>query len=105
MSLKKVNIVVAGATGYVGLDLLKFLSNHPKARIKYICAQKKIGKPIQFFDKRIKKKLPLISNLKFVNWNNIDVLFAALPNNESQILAKKITSRIITKTTGLAANI
>ena len=36
MSLKKVNIVVAGATGYVGLDLLKFLSNHPKARIKYI---------------------------------------------------------------------
>ena len=64
MSVKKVNIAVAGATGYVGLDLIKFLSVHPKANIKYLCAQKKIGKKIQFFDKRIKKILPKITNLK-----------------------------------------
>ena len=50
---KKINIAVAGATGYVGLDLIKFLSNHHKVNIKYLCAQKKIGKNIQFFDKRI----------------------------------------------------
>ena len=41
MSVKKINIVVAGATGYVGLDLITFLSKHPKAKIKYLCAQKK----------------------------------------------------------------
>ena len=69
MSLNKINITVAGATGYVGLDLIKILSSHPRARIKYLCAQKNIGKNIQFFDKRIKKKLPKISNLKNVNWN------------------------------------
>ena len=54
MSVKKINIVVAGATGYVGLDLIKFLSKHPKVKIKYLCAQKN-RKKIQFFDNRIKK--------------------------------------------------
>ena len=52
MSSKKINIVIAGATGFVGLNLIIILSRHPKVNIKYICAQRKIGKKIQFFDKR-----------------------------------------------------
>jgi len=95
MSLKKINIAVAGATGYAGLDLIKFLSNHPKVNIKYLCAQKKIGKKIQFFDKRIKKKLPKISSLKSVEWNKINILFTALPTGESQILAKSLKNKKI----------
>ena len=93
MSVKKINIAIAGATGYVGLDLVKLLSNHPKANIKYLCAQKKIGKNIQYFDKRIKKKLPKITNLKKVNWNSINILFTALPNGESQALAKTLMNK------------
>ncbi len=95
MSLKKINIAVAGATGYVGLDLIKFLSKHPKANIKYLCAQKKIGKKIQFFDTRIKKKLPKIISLKSVEWNKVNILFTALPTGESQILAKNLKNKKI----------
>tara|TARA_Y100001958_G_C21235691_1_gene562041 strand:- start:816 stop:1847 length:1032 start_codon:yes stop_codon:yes gene_type:complete len=104
MSLKKINIVVAGATGYVGLDLIKILSSHPRASIKYLCAQKNIGKNIQFFDKRIKKKLPKISNLKSVNWNKIDVLFCSLPTGASQILAKKLIKKFNLKIIDLSAD-
>ena len=93
MSVKKINIAVVGATGYVGLDLIKFLSKHPRVKIKYLCAQKKIGKKIQFFDNRIKKKLPRISNLKSVNWKEIDILFTALPTGESQLLAKTLKNK------------
>ena len=50
MSHKKINIVVAGATGYVGLDLVFFLSKHPKVNISYLCAQKKIGNNIFYFN-------------------------------------------------------
>jgi len=75
MSSNKINIAVAGATGYVGLDLIKILSTHPRVSIKYLCAQKNIGKNIQFFDNRIKKKLPKISNLKNVKWETINILF------------------------------
>ena len=44
MSKKKLNIAIAGATGYVGLDLIYLLSTHPKVNLMYLCAQKNIGK-------------------------------------------------------------
>ena len=93
MSKKKIKIAIVGATGYVGLDLIKFLSKHPMVKIKYLCAQKKIGKNIQLFNKKLPKKLPLISNLKLVNWDSIDVLFCALPNGEAQLLSKKLINK------------
>ena len=64
MSKKKINIAVIGATGYTGLDLIYLLSKHPYTKILNLCATKKIGKNISFFDKRITKKLPKISSVK-----------------------------------------
>tara|TARA_B110000881_G_scaffold203139_1_gene203637 strand:+ start:408 stop:1436 length:1029 start_codon:yes stop_codon:yes gene_type:complete len=89
MSQNKINVVVAGATGYVGLDLVNYLSKHPKINIAYLCAQKKLGKDLNFFDKRISKKLPKISDLKKVNWNNVNLLFLSLPNGVAQKIIKK----------------
>ena len=64
-----INIAIAGATGYVGLELIKILSNHPKVKILYLCAQKSIGKSINSFDKKIKKKiLPKITKISKINW-------------------------------------
>jgi len=91
MSQNNVNIVVAGATGYVGLDLVYYLSRHPKVKITYLCAQKNINKNISNFDHRIKKKnLPKISNLNNVNWQNVDLLYLCLPNGAAQKLIKKL---------------
>ena len=89
MSQNKINVVVAGATGYVGLDLVYYLTKHPKVNISYLCAQKNLGKNIKFFDRRIKKKTPKISSLEKVNWNNVDLLFLSLPNGEAQKIIKK----------------
>ncbi len=90
MTQNTINIVVAGATGYVGLDLVYLLSKHPYSKIVNLCAQKNLGKKIQLFDKRIKKKLPKISNIKSVNWKKVDLLFLSLPNGEAQKLVKKL---------------
>ena len=68
---KYINIAIAGATGYVGLELIKILTKHPKANIVYLCAQKSIGKSISVFDKKIKKNnLPKISEIKKINWRD-----------------------------------
>ena len=89
------NAVIAGATGYIGLELIKILSKHPKVKILYLCATKSIGKSIYYFDKRINKKnLPKISKINQVNWKNIDVLFTALPNGEAQKIIKIIPKYI-----------
>ena len=90
MSNKRLNVVVAGATGYVGLDLVLYLSKHPNVKITNLCAQKNIGKKINFIDKRIKKKLPKITNLKSVKWNVVDILFLSLPNGKAQIIISKL---------------
>ena len=86
----KINVAVIGATGYTGLDLILLLSKHPRVNIKNLCATKNLGKKINFFDKRIKKKMPKISPMKKVNWVNLDLVFLSLPNGEAQKLIKKI---------------
>jgi len=88
-------IAIAGATGYIGLELIKILSKHPKIKILYLCANKSAGKSIYVFDKRINKKnLPKISKIKNINWNEIDILFTSLPNGEAQKIAKNIPNNI-----------
>ena len=90
-----VNIAIAGATGYVGVELVNILSKHPKTKILYLCAKRSIGKKISSFDKRIKKKnLPRITRIENINWNTIDVIFTALPNGEAQKIALKIPANV-----------
>ena len=85
----KINVAVIGATGYTGLDLILMLSKHPRVKILNLCATKKLGKNINFFDKRIKKKLPKLSSIKKINWYNLDLVFLSLPSGEAQKLIKK----------------
>ena len=86
---KKINVAIIGATGYTGLDLTLMLTNHPRVKIVNLCATKKIGKKISSFDKRLKMKLPTISSVNNINWNNLDLVFFSLPNGEAQKLIKK----------------
>jgi len=90
-----INIAIAGATGYIGLELIKIISKHPKVKILYLCATKSIGKSIYAFDKRIKKKkLPLISKIEKIDWTKIDALFTALPNGEAHKIANYLPSKV-----------
>ena len=89
------NIAIAGATGYIGLELINILSKHSNAKIKYLCATKSIGKSINKIDSRLKKKtLPKISNIKNIKWEKINLIFTALPNGEAQKIAKIIPKNV-----------
>ena len=89
------NIAVAGATGFVGMELIKILNRHPKVKIIYLLGNKSAGKKITSFDKKItNKKLPIISKLKNINWYKINVIFTALPNGEAQKIAKTMPDHV-----------
>jgi len=88
------NIAIAGATGYIGLELINILSKHPNVKILYLCATKSLGKSINKFDKRIKKKLPKISKIEHINWKKIKLIFTALPNGEAQKIARIIPDKV-----------
>ena len=51
----KLNVLVAGSTGYIGIQLIKLLSNHKCVFIKYLCGNTSIGKKISYFDKSLER--------------------------------------------------
>ena len=89
--MKKLNILVAGSTGYIGTELIKLLVNHKGVNIKYLCGNSSVGKNIASYESSLKnKKLPKIIKFKPSLLNNIDVVFSALPNGEAQKISNKL---------------
>ena len=89
--MPKINVLIAGSTGYIGIQLVKLLCKHKKVNIKYLCGNTSVGKNISFFDKSLKKyKLPKISKLNSKNFEEVDVIFTSLPNGESKKIANKL---------------
>ena len=88
--MSRLNALIAGSTGYIGIQLIKLLIKHPNINIKYLCGNTSKGKSIDTFDKSIKKKLPRI--IKFSNklLKNVDLVFTALPNGEAQKLSNNL---------------
>ena len=66
------------------------LTKLTKVKILNLCATKNIGSKISRFDERLRKKLPIISNVNKVEWNKIDLIFISLQNGEGQKLIKKL---------------
>ena len=56
--MAKLNVLIAGCTGYIGIELVKLLITHKRVNIKYLCGSTSVGKKISHFDKSIKVKLP-----------------------------------------------
>ena len=92
--MPKLNALVAGSTGYIGVQLIKLLIKHKYINIKYLCGNSSVGKNISYYDKSLsKKKLPKIVKFNQKLLNGIDVVFTALPNGEAQDISKKLNDK------------
>ncbi len=90
--MRELNVLIAGSTGYIGIQLIKLLIKHKYINIKYLCGNSSVGKRISSFDKNLKsQKLPKIIrfNKKFLK--EVDVIFTALPNGEAQKISKLLS--------------
>ena len=89
--MPKLNVLIAGSTGYIGIQLIKLLVKHKYINIKYLCGNSSIGKRISDYDKSISlKKLPKIIKFNKKYLNKVDIIFTALPNGEAQIISKSL---------------
>ena len=92
--MKRLNILIAGSTGYIGIQLVKLLCKHKFVKIRYLCGNTSIGKRICTYDKSLKKyKLPNIIKIKYKYFKEVDVVFTALPNGQSQKIANNLNER------------
>ena len=94
--MSKINVLIAGSTGYIGVQLIKLLIKHKKINIKYLCGNNSVGKDISLYDKSLKKKnLPKIIKFKDFLLKDIEIIFTALPNGEAQLISKKLLKKNI----------
>ena len=89
--MPKLNVLVAGSTGYIGVQLIKLLVKHNDVKIKYLCGKSSVGKNISSYDKSLNsKKLPRIVKYNKSFLKNIDLVFTALPNGEAQEISNDL---------------
>jgi len=90
--MPKLNVLVAGSTGYIGVQLIRLLVNHKFVKIKYLCGNSSVGKNISYFDKSLlKNNLPNIIKFNKKLLKDVDVVFTALPNGEAQDMSKYLS--------------
>jgi N-acetyl-gamma-glutamyl-phosphate reductase len=93
--MPKLNALVAGSTGYIGIQLIKLLVKHKYVNIKYLCGNSSVGKKISNYEKSLSsKKLPKIIKFNKNLLKDIDVVFTALPNGEAQDISKHLNKNI-----------
>jgi len=92
--MTKLNVLVAGSTGYIGVQLIKLLVKHSKIKIRYLCGNTSVGKNISFYDDALKvKKLPKIIKFRKQLLDGVDIIFTALPNGEAQEISKYLLKK------------
>jgi len=90
--MPKLNALVAGSTGYIGVQLIKLLVKHKYINIKYLCGNSSVGRKIKFYDKSLSKyKLPKILKFNKKLLKNVNVIFTALPNGEAQDISQHLS--------------
>ena len=94
--MPKLNALIAGSTGYIGIQLVKLLTKHKNIKIKYLCGNLSKGKAINYFYKSLKnKKLQKITKFQNKYLKDIDVIFTALPNGEAQQISNNLLKKNI----------
>ena len=54
--MPKLNALVAGSTGYIGVQLIKLLVKHKYINIKYLCGKVQLERNISNYDKSLSNK-------------------------------------------------
>ena len=92
--MHKLNALIAGSTGYIGIQLIKLVVKHKNINIRYLCGNSSVGKKISFFDKSlVNKKLPKIIKFNKKYLKDVDIVFTALPNGEAQVISNHLEDR------------
>ena len=89
--MPKLNVLVAGSTGYIGVQLIKLLVKHNNIKIKYLCGNSSVGKNISNYEKSLNKnKLPKIVKFNKSYLKHVDLIFTALPNGGAQDISNHL---------------
>ena len=80
-------VAILGASGYTGCELVRILAGHHFFKIEALVADRKAGQPYeQVFPHLRHLGLPRLMALSEVNFDEIDLVFSALPHATTQLI-------------------
>ena len=89
------NVAVLGSTGYVGMELVKLLTNHKNVNINFLGTENNEGKYLKNIDNTKEyNQLPLLKPNDSFSSEDSDYVFLALPHAVSNKYVKKYFNKI-----------
>ena len=89
------NVVILGASGYVGAELVRILLTHPEMRIQGLTADRKAGLRMgEVFPHLSHVDLPVLQKLDEVSFDEVDLVFSALPHATGQKIIKDLPDAV-----------
>ena len=86
-----VSVSIIGGSGYTGAELIRLISKHPYFELNQVVANRNAGKKIQDIFPHLRHlKLPDFISFEQMNFDNVDLIFCALPHSTSQEIIVKI---------------
>ncbi len=90
---KPINIAILGASGYTGVELLRFLLSHPHVRISALSGDSQAGKSMaEVYPHLIGIPLPALQKMEEIDFSGIDLVFCCLPHGTTQAVIAKLIS-------------
>lgn len=88
-------ISVIGATGYVGLELIRLLSSHPEVYLQHLASSSSAGQEVaSIYPQYMAASLPTLEAPDYdVICADSDLVFTALPHGESQKAVAELRAR------------
>ena len=94
--MTKLNVVIIGASGYTGAELIRLLLNHVGVNISALVANSNAGQNIEnIYPHFTNCGLPHLKKLEEIDLSRMDVAFCCLPHTTSQeIIAQIVASGV-----------
>ena len=86
-----VSVSIIGGSGYTGAELIRLISKHSYFQLNQVVANRNAGKKIQDIFPHLRHlKLPDFISFEQMDFDNVDLIFCALPHSTSQEIIVKI---------------
>ena len=81
----KYKIVILGASGYTGAELVRLISTHPMMQLVALSGDRKAGMAMaDVFPFLRHLDLPILQKIEDIDFSNVNLVFCALPHGTSQ---------------------
>ncbi|MBR9863825.1 MAG: N-acetyl-gamma-glutamyl-phosphate reductase [Rhodobacteraceae bacterium] len=89
------NIAILGASGYTGAELVRLIATHPGMVVRAMTADRKAGMAYGAVFPHLRHlDLPELCTIEEVNFDEIDLVFCALPHATSQSVIRELPETV-----------